>query len=227
MRIAAALFCFTFLLLPKFSLGQQFFRVMADFSTKQKNADSTLQLTVGKVYFDRTKKKIVYMITFPQVETWVMQDSFVFKVQKGKMVSKEKSGNIVSFSIFNLAANGTLSDYGLKNGGYKVGKVEKEKGLTLTRWIPHAKLASKFGEVVLATEQKRLAGVVLYNPSKELVSRQFFRKYQNFSGLEFPLQVTQFTYTKKGQNLTVTTYKNVVVNALSEDAIYNFVVPGY
>lgn len=199
---------------------------MADFSTKQKNADSTLQLTVGKVYFDRTKQKIVYMITFPQKETWVMQDSFMYKIQNGKLTSKEKTGNMVGFSIFNLAANGKLADFGLKNAGYAMGKVEKEKGLTLTTWNPNPKLAKKLGDIVLASQDKRLTGVIFYTPAKEMVSKQFFRKYQNFYGFEFPQEITQFTYTKKGQSLTVTTYKNLVVNALNENNIYNFAIPG-
>ena len=52
-------------LLPVFVKAQKeaYYRVRADFSIKEKSTDGRSSLTMGQVFFDRMKKKIVYNLS--------------------------------------------------------------------------------------------------------------------------------------------------------------------
>ena len=98
-------------LLPNRSVGQQFYKLKADFSIKEKFFDGTSRLLMGKVYYDKTVKKIVYNITFPEPETWVIQDTSFYRLKAKKLVSKQKSFLIPNSSIFHFALTGQLADW--------------------------------------------------------------------------------------------------------------------
>ena len=83
--------------------AQQFYRLQADFSIKEKNADSTQRLTVGKVYYDKTYQKIVYIISFPEPEVWVIKDTMLYRFKDNKLLNKQKTFLAPESSIFHLA----------------------------------------------------------------------------------------------------------------------------
>jgi len=180
---------------------------------------------MGKVYYDKTVKKIVYNITFPEPETWVIQDTSFYRLKAKKVVSKQKSFLVPNSSIFHFALTGQLADYGLKNSLYKVEQVKKDGNMVISTWQPEAKLSKVMGKVVMSNVNKKLNGVVFFNTAGDILSKQFYKNYINVSGCEFPTEITQISYLKTGQNYQVTTYKNVVINQNGEEGIYNFAVP--
>jgi len=215
-----------FLIFVQSAFAQQSFRIKADFSIKQKNADNTISLTIGTAYYDKLAKKLVYKITFPEKETWVFKDTTFYVFKNDKFVTKKKSILIPEFSIFNLALNNKLADYGLKDSPFKISKIEKEKEMIITTYKPIGKIAKSMGDILVSTVDKKLNGVIFYTANKEISTKIFYKNYQNFTGLSFPTKVTQFTYAK-GENLQQTTYKNIVIDQLSEDNIYNFDLRGF
>jgi len=206
--------------------AQQSFRIKADFSIKQKNADNTISLTIGTAYFDKLSKKLVYKITFPEKETWVFRDTMFYVFKNDKFFTKKKSILIPEFSIFNLALNNKLADYGLKDSPFKISKIEKEKEMIITTYKPSGKIAKSMGDILVSTVDKKLNGVIFYTAKKDISTKIFYKNYQNFTGLSFPTKVTQFTYAK-GENLQQTTYKNIVIDQLNEDNVYNFDLRGF
>jgi hypothetical protein len=180
---------------------------------------------MGKVYYDKAAKKIVYNITFPEPETWVIQDTTLYRLKANKVVDKQKSFLIPNSSLFHLALTGQLADYGLKNSLYKVEQVEKAGNMVISTWQPDAKYTKLMGKVVMSNMNKKLNGVVFYNPAGQMLNKQFYKNYISVSGCEFPTEITHITYLKSGQNYQVTTYKNVVINQNGEEGIYNFVIP--
>lgn len=208
------------------SFAQQFFRIKSDFTIKQKNADNTISLTIGTAYYDKLAKKLVYVISFPEKETWVFKDTSFYVFKNEKFFTKKKSILLPEFSIFNLALNNKLSDYGLKDSPYKIYNVEKEKDMVITTYKPTGKVAKSLGNILLSTVDKKLNGVIFYSYKNEISTKIFYKNYQAFSGLSFPTVVTQFTYAK-GESLQQTTYKNIVIDQLNEDNIYNFNLIGF
>jgi hypothetical protein len=217
------------------SNAQQFYRIKADVSIKEKLANGSSRLSVGTVYFDKLYGKIVYKFTFPKVETIIVQDTTVFSLDaKNNLVEAQKALILPEFTIFHLALTNRLSDYGMKGENtyelYKIDKVEKKEGKVITTWTPNDPSLNKYlGSLVMSNNNKRLEAIAIYGPDKKLLSQQFFRKYVNVKGVEFPSQVTQLTYTVKesggGDNIQQTTYANIQVDQASENDIYRHPVP--
>ncbi len=182
---------------------------------------------MGTVYFDKNDKKIVYNVKFPEKEKIIVTDSFVIKIRENKVTEKVSAMNVLNFSIFNLALNNDLTNYGLtKNQLYKLVDVEKEDSLIISTWraaIP--KLANITGDILISQKNKQLFGLVFKDKSNTVVSKQFFNNFKIFSGLSFPGEIVQINYKNGKEYYKVTTFKNVVVNDLNENSIYNCPIP--
>lgn len=213
--------------------AQKFYRFKADVSVKDKLANNTYRLTMGKVYYDKIYRKIVYDLTFPKKETLVVQDTTMFKInEKGILVSSNKTVLMPEFTVFHLALTGKLFDYGInamqsEKSIYKVGKVEKTSQGVKTTWEPADDYFAKyFGNIVMLNKDKRLDAMVFYNVEGQIVSRQFFKKYTSVKGIQFPQEVTMISYGEDGtKNIQLTTYKNVVIDQTDEDEKYRYRIP--
>jgi len=188
-------------------------------------ADGKQQLTMGEVYFDKNSQKIVYNLKFPEQETWITTDSALYRITNGEVVDKNLVSHVVGFSIFNLSLNGNLANYGLDNSIYKIIETTKEEDMVITTWRAKVLLRSKLGNIVMSHKQGKLYGVVFFNPEGKIISKQFYKKYTNISGLDFPTEIVQIIYRDDQENYKVTTFKNLVVNDFKEDNIYNYPIP--
>ncbi len=220
-----------FLLSVHFAQGQQFYRIKADLSIKDKLSNGSYRLTVGKVYYDKIALKIIYKLTFPQPETIIIKDTTLYKISKDS-VSSQSVMAANEFSIFHLSLSGKLADYGLNAGNvakiYKISKVEKDKdGRVITTWsVVEKQLMKTLGKIKMANVNKKLDAIAFYDAKEKLLSQQFFKEYSNFGGVEFPKQVTQISYNTDGtQNIQQTTYKNIIIDQEDENAVYNFPIP--
>ncbi|MGB3617639.1 MAG: hypothetical protein WBA12_05925 [Catalinimonas sp.] len=203
------------------ALGQNHYRMRADFTIKEKNADSTSSLVMGTVYYDKFEKRIVYQVNFPQAETWVHADTSVYRLVDGQVQDRQSLPNIIEFTMFHLALNQNLTDFGMKNSVFKIGEVRRVGDQVLTTWSPPAKLAKQFGEVVVAQNNKQLAGLAVYNPDGELLSRQVVKKHLRAGNFSFPGQIVQVTDLEDGRKqYRITTFRNLVVNEEAHDDVY-------
>jgi hypothetical protein len=208
------------------SFSQQFFRIKADFSIKQKKANGESTLIMGKVYYDKNAQKIIYINTFPKKETDVLVDTVLYSIIDNKIISKNSTFFTYKYSIFHLALIGKLSTFGLDGSVYKLVKTEKEKDLVITTWQADGKAKEKLGKIILSTKNKKLHGVVVFDNKNKIVMKQFFKNFVNVNGMDFPSEITQISYNASGkESYGITTYKNIVVDDIKEDNIYNFVLP--
>jgi hypothetical protein len=221
------------LVLPKISFGQNFYRFKADFSIKEKLIDGTYRLTMGKVYYDKIYKKVVYKLSFPKKETIIIQDTLIFTIDNAnKVVSKVKTVLIPEFTIFHLSLTGKLSDYGLKpkegeKSIYKISKVEKkDKGIVST-WSPTEEQFKKvFGDIKMMNVDKKLDAMVFYSPKGNIISQQYFKQYAQIKGVAYPTEVTMMSTDDKGKkNLQLTTYKNIQIDQADENEMYRYKIP--
>ncbi len=182
---------------------------------------------MGTVYFDKTRKQIIYSIKFPEPEFLVVTDSFVYTIKEGKIQEKKQGVGLMQFSIFNLALSSKLSNYGLDQSPlFKLTNVEKEDSLIISTWEPTLdKLKELTGTILISQVHKRLFGLVFFDKNKKLMSKQFFEEYKNFSGLQFPGQITQINYIGGKEYYKITTFKNVIVNDTNENTFYNYNIP--
>jgi hypothetical protein len=224
LKILAIVFC-SIILLPGISFGQQFYRIKADFSIKEKGSDGASGLTKGTVYFDKSIKKVIYHITFPKPQIMVLEDTAVHRIENGVLVSSEKAGSLVDFSIFNLALEGELSNYGLRNSLFKVKDVSKDGDMVITTWEPLDRLKKHMGNIAMANKNRKLHGLVFYSPDGAIASKQFFQKYEFIKGLEFPTEITQVINKETGEVYMITSFKNITVDEKGADNKYNINIP--
>lgn len=215
------------------SNAQQFYRIESDVSIKDKLANGTYRLTVGKVYYDKPSLKLIYKLHFPKEETIVIKDTTLYKIGKdGLLISSQNVMVVNEFSIFHLSLSGKLADYGINSGNaakiYKISKVEKDKdGRVITTWsVIEKQLMKTLGKIKMANINKRLDAIAFYDTNEKLLSQQFFKDYVNVNGVEFPRQVTQISNnTDNTQNIQQTTYKNIIIDQEDENNMYNYPIP--
>jgi hypothetical protein len=219
-----ALILFAFLV-PFNSVGQHNFRIKSDFSIKEKTPDGTSKLIMGKVYYDKNYKKLIYDIAFPEKETIVIKDSTFYRFKDGKLKESKGTSNLNDFSIFHLSLNGNLSYYGLDKSVFELKNVENDNGLIISTWMPPAQFSKIVGKTMVSQKAKKLHGVVSFNPSNEILSKTFFKDYQNIKAIDFPQEMIQISYVNGKEFYKLTSFKNLVVDEMQNENIYNFKLP--
>lgn len=202
------------------SYGQEYFRIEADFTVKVKKNDGSLNLTKGKVFYDKNYRELIYEISFPQKEKWVIKDTLLLIIRKDTLYKKTSIPSINEFTVFHLALNSNLSDFGLKNSIYKINKVEKKKDLVLSYWkIPNQQILD---HVIVAKKDNKLESVVMIGNESKIISRQFFKNYEKVDAFEFPRQIIQILYDESGgESYHVTEFQKIKVNDLNSSNLYH------
>ncbi len=209
------------LLFQQTVFSQDYFRIKADFTVKISNSDGTRNLTRGVVYYDKNIRELIYEISFPEKETWVSRDTSLLKIRDGKVYEKMSIPSINEFTIFHLALNSMLNDFGLKNSPFKIQKVEKKGDLTLSYWNIPEQASTLMDFVVVARKGNRLESVVIMADEQKVLSKQFFRNYTKVKAFEFPTQIVQILYdTQNRENYQSTEFKNLVVNEIGNNELY-------
>jgi len=222
LSLLGAFFCATDLVAQK----EIYYRLRADFSIKEKSTDGKSSLTMGQVFYDKLKKKIVYNIRFPEKELWLFKDTSMYKIQGKNIEKKPLVPGYIEFSIFNLSLNNTLKDYGLKKTMFSLGNVTKDKDMVISTWVPKKEYDHLLGEVKISVKNNKLYGVIFYNSKKKMIGKQIFSEYVTIQGFEFPTKILHFAYLENGQEIhQMTTFKNVKINDWNEAVYYDYPVP--
>jgi hypothetical protein len=201
--------------------GQDYFRIRADFTVKISNSDGTKNLTKGTVYYDKYIKNLIYDITFPNVEKWISKDTSLYKLRNDTLMQRITIPSINEFTLFHLALNAGLNDFGLKKSPYSVSRVEKKGDLVLSYWKIPKQVNTMIDHVVIAKKNNRLESVLMIDHSQKILSRQFFGNYTRIGAFEFPQQVVQILYDSSGrEDYQQTEFFNVKVNDLSGSKEY-------
>ncbi len=201
--------------------GQEYYRISADFTVKVKKSDGTLNLTKGKVYYDKNYGELIYDVSFPQLEKWILKDTLLTKMRNDTLFEKITIPSINKFTIFHLALNSSLNDFGLKNSIYKISKVEKKNDLVLSYWKIPEQASTILDHVIVAKKENRLESVIMMGNELNIISRQFFKDYEKIGAFEFPRQLIQIIYDEeKKENYQITEFKNIKINDLEKNGLY-------
>ena len=134
--------------LPSFS-QQINYRLTADFSIKEKNAELS-SVHTGKIYYDLNTDIFVYNIYFPEKVDWVIHDTSFYTFKESVMESRVTIPKINSTNLIHLSLTASLYDYGLiESGLYKMEDVKNENNLIITTYSSiHPRLESKLGKTI-------------------------------------------------------------------------------
>jgi len=213
------LFITFFIIQSHFS--QEYFRIKSDFTVKIKNSNGKMSLTKGKLFYDKNYKHLIYNITFPSPEKWVMHDTLLIKIKPGKKPEINKIPSINEFSIFHLALNVGLSNFGLDNTIYKVIKVEKKNSLVISYWKLPKNMLESMDHIIIAKKNNQLQNVIIVDNNNKIISKQFFKDYININAFQFPRKVIHITYDQNGlPDYQVFEFKNIELNEMKNENDY-------
>ncbi len=204
------------------TFSQQFHRFSADYTVKYKDREGNPIMKMGRVFYDSKEKKIVIKNGFPVKEHIIYNDTSIYYIRVGNIVDHVSTISPVEFSIFHLALNGQLSNYGLDKAGYTIENVIKDKGLIISSWLPSEKYKHSLGEILVSTKDKKLYGIVFLDLNEKIVSKHVFHKYVNIEGFEFPSEVIRIRYFDNYELYELTSYKKIEVNESGNDEYYNY-----
>lgn len=224
MRISRQIIILIFLLPPVILPAQQFFRIRADVSVKTKLSTGEQSLTMGKIYYDRNEKKIVYDLSFPEKSMLLTTDTVTYRIVDNQIIQRSFNPSMAEFSVFHLALSSHLPEFGLKRTQYEITEVVKEGEMVITTWTPPSKLADDLGNILISVMDKKLFGVVFFSPDGEVISKQFYENYVEQDGLAFPGRIIEISFSEEGENYQIMSFKNLVLDELENDDFYTFSV---
>ncbi|MCX6352909.1 MAG: hypothetical protein NTX03_13775 [Bacteroidetes bacterium] len=215
--------CFIFFSFSLFS--QTHSRIKADFTIKEKTLEGKNLLVSGSVYYDINQKKIVYDISFPEKEIWVIEDTTFYQISKGKITHRNKATLLPETSVFHLSITNNLGDFGLKNRFYKITDVQKEGDMVITALTPPTKYSTSLKKILISQKQRMLYGVAIYNHKNQLTVKEIYSEYKKVQDINFPVELMQITYKGKKEINKLTTYKNIVLDEKDNNSFYNYKLP--
>ena len=205
---------------PLSTNGQANTRIHADFTVKISTASGGQSLTAGQVCYDRNIRQLIYYLNFPEKEIWLTADTVIYQIKDGRIGARTPTFSMAEFSVFHLALNSRLQDFGLRNTTYKIDKVEREKDMVITTWLPPEKARDKLGKILISVKNKQLFGVVFLDPVGNIVRKQFFEDYQVIHGMPFPGKIVEIMIEEGRESYQVTTFRNIVIDELENDSKY-------
>lgn len=204
----------------------EFYRFKSDFSIKEKETGKDQgRLITGSIYYDKNLHKTVYDIRFPEPEQWLVRDTFMYRMKADSLVSQQMVPPVGEFSIFNMILSQQLNDFGLAKVGYTPGDVQQDGNQVVSQWLPPVQLKTYLGPVSMQQENKRLTAAAFYDKDQKLVSKFYFKDYILQNGLPVPGKIYQIFYREAGEFVRIMTLKNIIINQVDEDSIYDFATP--
>ena len=195
----------------------------ADFTTKVKPHEGKVNLTKGKIFYDKYTKELIYDISFPSKEKWVTQDSRVYKIKNDSIYFTEEIPSLNEFSVFHLSLNSSLSYYGLKEARFSISQVEREGDLVISYWNIPPHVQKMIGSIAVAKKGNSLHSVIIVGPEEKILSKQFFQDYIQIGGFEFPGKIVQIFYNEEGQkSYQVMEFENIVLNDVENEEHYHY-----
>lgn len=205
----------------------QYYRLEADFSIKEKNADGSFSLQMGRAYYDIKAKRVVYQLDFPRKETLITTDTASFRIRDEGETERHAMPGFVEQSIFHLILKGNLRSFGLHNSALTISEVERENGLVISSWVatnPDQKNGFK-GKILVSEKNHRLFGVVSLDEKGDVLSKQFYENYSNVNGIEVPGKVIYITYFDGKENYRILELKSPQLNVAGKQNIYFHPIP--
>jgi len=224
MLIKKQIWCLVILLTSLAGNAQQNYRFKANITIKEKRIDGKFNLTKGTLYYDINTRKAVYDISFPAKTLIIITDTAYISITNGKRTSSKSNKSFLDFSLFNLCLTGKLDYYGLKGSPYTITKTEKEDSMIITTWSPPNKLRKTKGKIKVSSINKKLFGLISYDPKGTIISKQFFEDYVTIKNLIIPTKVICFIYYGKAKSTQITEFKNMVINETGNDNMYNHIL---
>lgn len=198
------------------------YRLKVDFSLKETVDSGKYHLFMGTIYYNITDNILLYDLKFPKKQKWLVTDTCTYLLLNDTVSEKKQTPGFVEQSLFHLILSGDLNNFGLSNTFLKITNVEKDQGMVISTWEPSEENEVFSGKVLTSVKNKVLYGVVFLNEEGTVLSKQFYRKYANIEGINFPTEVVYILNMNNQEYYRVMTFKNAQFDQAGNDEMYNY-----
>ncbi len=209
------LFCFTLSVQAQFA-----YRMRADILTKTRLPDSTFQISKGIIHYDQNYRKIIFDFTFPQKERVVLFDTTMYRFSGDTLSEVSRNMLIPDQSFFHYILSGNISNYGFEQSNFTAINTERQKDMVVTTWLPPKTLQTMIAKVQVATRNKQLYSVTIFDAQGEVMNRQILKNYQLIDGIDIPYEILMAMYIDNSAMYQIITLDNVVLNEPGNDYKY-------
>lgn len=222
MMMKRILFSLFLLCLALMTTSQSLQRIEADFSLKESDRNGNKKLSVGKVYFDKNIRVIVFKITFPYEEVLCIHERGITRFKADTVYQEIWMEGLVDVNLFSLFLNGNLEYYGLKQSQFELKDIEQDNQKIISTWVHPKGRKMGIGKMLLATENKKLSGLITFTAEDEVASKQLFEEYIEIDGYSFPSQVIQYQYYQNEKEIRISNYREIKLNFYDNDDWYRY-----
>lgn len=203
--------------------AQDYFRMSADFTTKVKPVEGKMNLTKGKIYYDKYSKELIYDIYFPAKEKWVVQDSKIYKITNDSVYFTEEIPSMNEFTVFHLALNSNLTYFGLDEAKFSISNIDKKGDLVISYWNIPPHIQKMISTIAIAKKKNQLYSIVISGENNKILNKQFFKDYIQIGGFEFPGSIVQIFYDENNnEEYQVMEFKNIELNDIENEKDYHY-----
>jgi hypothetical protein len=197
-----------FILISLAGYGQKYTILKGDFSIIEKKENGKENtITIGFVEYDSKLKSADFSIRFPQVETWHLRDSMLYKYKNDSLILTKVVGEIGDNFMFNDILNFDGSDFGLEKVGFTTRDVVEKDGLLTIYWDPPEVARTFLKEAITQIEENLLVSAVFIDVDDVTINETYYEKYEIVKGLPIPVHITS-----KFQSKNEALYKVVKMN---------------
>jgi hypothetical protein len=205
------------------SEAQDYFRMSADFTTKVKPVEGKMNLTKGKIYYDKYSKELIYDIQFPSEEKWIVQDSKIYKITNDTVYFTEEIPSMNEFTVFHLALNSNLTYFGLDEAKFSISNIDKKGDLVISYWNIPPHIQKMISTIAIAKKNNQLHSIVITGENNKILNKQFFKDYIQIGGFEFPGSIVQIFYDENNnEEYQVMEFKNIELNDIDNEENYHY-----
>lgn len=200
------------------------YRLKADFSLKETIANGKYHLFMGTVYYNVNKSQLLYDLKFPMEQKWFVTDDATYMIAGDTLMEKKEIPGFVEQSLFHLALQGDLRNFGLSETFLKMTSVEKDKDMVISTWEPNEENEIFQGKIMTSVQDNKLFGVVYLGADGEVMSKQFYEDYENFDGVLFPGKVVYILNLKGEEHYRIMSFRDIKFNESGNEDLYNYTI---
>lgn len=198
--------------------------IECDYSFKSYISDDNQKLVLGKIFFNCLTKELILQNSFPVNDCIYLHDTTLMQYKNDTLINKLTIPDLMKYSIFEMAIEGTLINFGLKNSDFEVSDVYFSENKLITTWTLADKNA-EIAKIITSNSDNKLDGMILFDKKGNITNKYFFDYYITNNGISLPCEIIRITYSENTEYYEITNFKNHIFNSPETFNIFDFYKP--
>lgn len=128
--------------------------------------------------------------------------------------------------IINLFLTERYADLGLKDMNYKMTATKKDKGYTVSTWLPEKNIGKNQQKIELAHDNSLPVYLAIYDGNSKISKKIFYSNYSIQGNYYLPIRITEISYISNGDSvINKKEYSNFKLGLEAQGGYANFKIP--